>query len=68
MNSTPVLKQLREIQEGHQTYYSRKEYEEYDGIETVVMSKGMWDVMNLKLTEGKNHQNMILWEMIPLYI
>lgn len=53
MNSTPVLKQLREIQEGHQTYYSRKEYEEYEGVETVVMSKGMWDVMNLKLTEGK---------------
>ncbi|HAX07775.1 MAG TPA: hypothetical protein DCX93_06965 [Butyrivibrio sp.] len=53
MNSTPALKQLREIQEGHQTYYSRKEYEEYEGVETVVMSKGMWDVMNLKLTEGK---------------
>lgn len=53
MNSTPALKKLREVQEGHQAFYSKEEYEEYDGIETVVMSKGMWDVMNLKLTEGK---------------
>lgn len=53
MNSTPALKKLREVQEGHQTFYSKEEYGEYDGIETVVMSKGMWDVMNLKLTEGK---------------
>ena len=61
VNGKEIIESIPEIENYGNVYFAgmnstpvRKEYEEYEGVETVVMSKGMWDVMNLKLTEGKN--------------
>lgn len=45
---------LGEIQKGHQKSIRNEEYAVGKTIETCVLSKGAWEMMNLKLSSGKN--------------
>lgn len=49
-NSSASLAFLREIQGKHRINYNEEEYE--NSIETTVMSKELWNVMNIELKEG----------------
>ncbi|MBD5158472.1 MAG: ABC transporter permease [Butyrivibrio sp.] len=47
------LEKLHEAQRGHTNIITESEFEKSGGVETVNISGDLWEVMNLKLTEGK---------------
>lgn len=47
------LEKLREVQKGHTSIITESEFEESRGVEAVSITGNLWDVMNLKLIEGK---------------
>ncbi len=52
LSTAEELRFLREVQRGHQKFMSDSDYDAENGVEVMVVSPDLWEVMNLKLVEG----------------
>lgn len=68
-NTSEAVAFLGEVQKGHQKAVRDEDHAARRGIETCVMSKGAWDIMNMKLSSGKAPEEFVFKEnTILLYL